>query len=365
MIGPGTERILLVDADSTIPNIALMKLKAHYRQAELIKCNISYYPGRGSDNVTVDASGYDKVFVSGIFFATPDKLTVTGCSDIEYGGSAYDIKKVLPSHIANLKSDYSIYPEAETSYGFLTRGCFRNCKFCIVRQKEGDIHLGESLDNIVQHDYTKFLDNNFLCHPQAEDMLQELIDRNIRCQFNQGLDIRIMTDSKAKLLSKVNCHEYIFAFDRLGDERLVTEKYNLFKKYVDSINHYDSTFFIYCHPDMDICHDVLHRIRWCRENWALPYLMLDIACWDSPDRDFYLDLKSWTNWRQNWITFSFEQFLKEKNRGDKLRTRRSIATYNEGRQDPEKWQNEMSLQAARLVDKAETISSSDFEDLLL
>ncbi len=354
----------VVDAVSTIPNIALMKLNACYKPVDIVRCGISYYTNRYKD-VIVDAAGYDKVFVSAVFFPTPDQLKVTNCGDIEYGGSAYSITKSIPDEIAKLKSDYSIYPDADTSYGFITRGCFRNCPFCIVRQKEGNIHLDEPIVNIAQHDKVKFLDNNILGHPQVEQILQELADRKLRCQFNQGLDVRILTDRKAELLSKIRCNEYIFAFDQLSDEKLVTEKFNLFKKYVCSENHYDSSFFIYCHPDMDILDDVLYRVKWCRENYALPYLMLDIACWESPDIEFYLDLKSWCNWRQNWISIPFEKFIENKCFSNKIRQQRSIATYNEGKQNPAKWLKKIAAKNMQVVLDAEQLTTDDFEDLII
>lgn len=360
------ERILLVDADSKIPNLALMKLKAYYQQADIVKCGLRYSP-HSTRCEHVDATGYDKVFVSAIFFNTPKKLTVTGCSDIEYGGTAYSLTKTLPPEIASLKSDYSIYSESDTSYGFLTRGCFRNCSFCVVRKKEGTIHLDESLDYIQQHDKVKFLDNNILCHPRSEQILQMLIDRKVRCQFNQGLDIRILTDEKSKLLSKLSyLGEYIFAFDGIADKPIIVKKLAMLKKYIPG--DWRVKFFIYCHPNMDIQSDVLHRVRWCQENYVLPYLMRDELCWDSPDHEFYADLFSWCNWPAYCKKMTFQKFLtgyKYHGRLDTIRTRRSIATYEHGHQDPAVWQAKKNMQTAILVEKAESLASSDFEDLLI
>jgi len=43
-------KVLLVDADSTIPNIALMKLSAWHKflgdDVELVRANLPYYPNR-------------------------------------------------------------------------------------------------------------------------------------------------------------------------------------------------------------------------------------------------------------------------------------------------------------------------------
>lgn len=52
----------------------------------------------------------------------------------------------LPYEIEHIYPDYSLYPvhtgygqalNTQTAYGFLTRGCPRNCDFCHVGQKEG------------------------------------------------------------------------------------------------------------------------------------------------------------------------------------------------------------------------------------
>jgi hypothetical protein len=54
--------ILLVDVDSKIPNLALMKLSAWHKakgnQVVLQKLGISGYPGKKKP-VTVDTTGYD------------------------------------------------------------------------------------------------------------------------------------------------------------------------------------------------------------------------------------------------------------------------------------------------------------------
>ena len=104
-----------------------------------------------------------------------------------------------------------------------------------------------------------------------------------------------MTEDKARLLSKIHyIGEYIFAFDQIEDKAMIEKKLAMFKKYVPG--EWRTKFYVYTHPRMDIVSDVVHRVEWCRENFALPYLMRDEACWDSPDHEFYADLFSWTNW---------------------------------------------------------------------
>ena len=101
-------RILLIDIDSKIPNLALMKLSAYHRT-----CN---------DDVGFDITDPDKVYASVIF--RKNKHLVDGLkfyypnADIIIGGSGYDISVSLPDEIELMKPDYSLYPECDYSIGF-------------------------------------------------------------------------------------------------------------------------------------------------------------------------------------------------------------------------------------------------------
>ena len=44
----------------------------------------------------------------------------------------------IPDAVEHTRPDASLYPQfSDTAYGFLSRGCPRNCGFCIVSGKEG------------------------------------------------------------------------------------------------------------------------------------------------------------------------------------------------------------------------------------
>ncbi len=291
-------KVLLVDCDSTIPNLALMRLAWYYRMlgyiVELIRLGIPVY-GKPKERV-VDCSEYDLAFVSAIFDTTPKHVKIiAGNCKVDFGGTGYDIKKKLPKEVYACEPDYSIYPENETSYGFIYRGCFRNCDFCIVPEKEGDVHQEvQSVKELIRHQRIKFLDNNFLGGINCKQFLQELIDLKIPCQFNQGLDIRLVDDEIAEMLSKLHyIGEYIFAFDHIEDKNIVEEKLAIVRKHINSP--WKIKFFIYCHPKMKIISDVLARIEWCKENQVLPYFMRDLTCWQSPEVQTYNDFSAWCN----------------------------------------------------------------------
>lgn len=314
-------RILLIDVDSKIPNIALMKLGTYHKSigdiVQLISLGISYYPNKKKMQ-KVDANGYDKVYVSIIFSGNYDFIIIIGTENIEYGGTGYSITKKLPKEIDQIEYDYGLYPENEISYGFLTRGCVRDCYFCLVPQKEGLIHQVNTIDQIVKHKKVKFLDNNILAWKGHKDIFRELIDKKIHCQFNQGLDIRLIGEENAYLLSKIKyLGEYIFAFDDLRLEDIINTKLLILKKHISK--DWRMKFFLYCHPDMEIKEDVYYRMLWCKRNKVLPYLMRDISCWDSANNRLYTDLAAWCNQPGIFKKMDFQQFMNRRHPNDMKR----------------------------------------------
>jgi hypothetical protein len=146
------KRILLVDVDSKIPNLALMKISA-------------YHKARG-DNVTlvhganVDLTDPpDQIYASIIYKKNKHVLDdiIVQYPDIDVGGSGYDLHKALPDEIENLKPDYSLYPEFDYSIGFSSRGCFRKCHFCIVHEKEGQFHKVAHPETWYNPEYDKIV----------------------------------------------------------------------------------------------------------------------------------------------------------------------------------------------------------------
>lgn len=120
-------KVLLIDMDSTIPNLALMKVSA-------------YHKSKG-DEVGFHVYDPDKVYCSIIFKKNKHKADglrfLYPDAELDIGGSGYDLHKVLPPEIESMTPDYSLYPENQSYYGFTTRGCIRHCPFCIVHDKEG------------------------------------------------------------------------------------------------------------------------------------------------------------------------------------------------------------------------------------
>ena len=188
----------LHDADKTnFPNLALMKLSA-------------YHKAKGD---TVDwwtpMLEYDKVYSSKVFTFTPENPYLP--QNTIKGGTGYRLYNDLPAEIDAMFPDYSIYPECDYAIGYLTRGCIRNCPWCIVPKKEGKIKAYNTWQNIKRQDSNDivFMDNNVLACEHGLEQIADMGGKNVRVDFNQGLDARLITDETAPLLGKLKWINYV------------------------------------------------------------------------------------------------------------------------------------------------------------
>lgn len=231
----------------------------------------------------------------------------------------------LPPEIENTDPFY--FDDEDTSYGFITRGCIRNCWFCKVPKYEGSLKVCNDIERIVKHKKVKFLDNNILAYEKHCEVFQWLIDHNVKCEFNQGLDFRLVNEKNMELLSKLNyMGNYIFAFDDPKYQGLLDKKILIMKKWIPEP--WKFKFYIYYHPSMDL-RQLLDRVEWCRERECLPYIMRDIACWDCESnlKEFLIDITAYCNQPAMFKKITFEEFLyKRHTRKDRIDN--SLEIYN-------------------------------------
>lgn len=130
------KRIGLIDVDGhNFPNLPLMKLSAWHKS---IGDKVQWYEPMLSGH-------QDIVYMSKVFTFTPDYQYPVDADSVVKGGTGYIYPgggESLPYEIEHIYPDYSIYYDRmpwvkDTAYGFLTRGCPRDCDFCIVGEKEG------------------------------------------------------------------------------------------------------------------------------------------------------------------------------------------------------------------------------------
>ena len=200
-------RIGLCDIDShNWPNLCLMKLSA-------------YHKARGDHVEWWRPEGrYDRVYKSRVFTDTysQDTITVTNAGEVVCGGTGYGLGPNLPDAVEHTYPDYSIYPQfSGIAYGFLSRGCPRNCGFCLVSDKEGrrSIQVADLAEFWNGQKEIKLLDANLLACPDHEKLILQLAESRAYVDFSQGLDIRLITPDNVALLNRVRTKAIHFAWD--------------------------------------------------------------------------------------------------------------------------------------------------------
>ena len=135
--------------------------------------------------------------------------------EIICGGTGYGLDNKLPDAIEHAYPDYSLYGITDTAYGFLTRGCPRNCPFCIVSQKEGKkSQQVADLDEFWRgQKHIVLLDPNITASKECEKLFDDLIATNARIEFNQGIDARLLTDKGCDQLNRMKIDMLHFAWD--------------------------------------------------------------------------------------------------------------------------------------------------------
>jgi len=319
-------KVGVIDADlisrkkHRFPNLACMKISAYYKeQGHDVSLLLSY------DEI----ENFDKVFVSKVFTDTPVPEGITELSWVEYGGTGFFFDKApnLPDEIEHHFPDYHLYDDfvnahleagakrgefkefLDYSIGFVTRGCFRKCGFC-VNQKYDRVFCHSPLTEF--HDPSRpkicLLDDNFFGYPKWREILLELQSTGKPFKFKQGLDERLLTDEKCEVL----CHSkydgsITFAFDNVADYRLIEKKLQLIRKHTDK----QFTFYVLCgyeSQDAEDIRNVFVRIRLLMEYGCVPYIMRFEKYKDSPHRGMYITLARWCNQPSFFKKKSFREY---------------------------------------------------------
>lgn len=266
-------KVGLIQIDGKMPNLALMKLASWHRK-------------KGDEVTVLDISGmqFDRVYASKIFV----------------GGSGYDLKSELPEDIELQVPDYKLF-KLDYSIGFTSRGCIRDCGFCIVREKEG--YIREAPFDWISHHKVVLLDNNFLASPKWREKLEYFIRQKLKVSFNQGLDIRLINHENASLLAKVKYYDLkfrrrrlYFSFDDPSLEQLIKEKVAVHNEAGIPSKHL--MFYMLIGFDTTAKEDY-HRFEVLRDLGVLPFAMIYN---DRKDSQRLRDFARWINQRHyNWV----------------------------------------------------------------
>lgn len=262
-------KIGLIDVDGhNFPNIPLMKISAwHKQQGE----HVEWYSPMFSGHM-------DKVYMSKVFTFTEDYQYHIDADEVLKSGTGYfypDGGVPLPYEIEHIYPDYSLYPEfKDTAFGFLTRGCPNNCDFCVVCKKEGCIsHKVADLSEFWRGQKNiELCDPNMFACKDWKELSQQLIDSKAWINFNQGCDMRIMTDDKAEYIKKMKIKQIHFAWDKYEDKNMLVPKFKRFKE----ITQWDKRKLpVYVLCNFNTTHEQdLERIYTLKDLGYWPYVMI-------------------------------------------------------------------------------------------
>lgn len=214
-------KIGLYNLEPAIVNTAMMQVSTYHK---LNNDDVYTYSPLFHDE-------YDKIYAFSIFDYT-DKGYVR--DDMITGGTGFDIKSKLPVEITKCEYDWSLYPDCDYSILWFSRGCIRNCPFCVVREKEGYIHSVEPLNLNPNGEYVKVMDNNFFANPNWNDSVDYLLGLGQKIDM-QGFDIRIFNEDQGEALSQLKHHKaFKFAWDNPRDN--IDDKIELLLDYIKPSN---------------------------------------------------------------------------------------------------------------------------------
>lgn len=210
------------------------------------------------------------------------------------------------------------------SIGFLTRGCFRHCPFCI-NKLEHEILPYSKLEWFLDDNrpYIYLWDDNFLASkPEVwRPLLQELIDTKRPFQFRQGLDERMIAQSEfgeemAEMLSHTKYHgDFIFAFDNWKDRELIEQALKIWKHYNPKKN---TKFYLFCgfmltqSSDEKFYRDIwelFHRIKILMQYGCVGYVMRHEDYRKYELGNFYVQVARWCNQQAFYKKMSFWEFV--------------------------------------------------------
>ncbi|MCC7432042.1 hypothetical protein IT412_00800 [Candidatus Peregrinibacteria bacterium] len=262
-------RIGLIDVDSKIVNLAIMKISAYHK---MMGDTVEFaYP--------LTARGFDIIYASKIFSYTKKPVLP---HNAKIGGTGYDITSKLPVEIEICAPDYSIYPNCDYSLQRFSIGCVRKCEFCVVPKKEGMIKTLEPMTLNKNGKWIYLLDNNLLASKNWEDALLYLFELKQPVCF-EGIDIRIMSEKQAMSLNKIKLKKQIhIAWDNPGDDVV-----NKLKKIIKIIPAYKLMCYVLIGFNTSEKED-LYRVEELRAINVAPFVM--------PYNKFDLYQKKFARW---------------------------------------------------------------------
>lgn len=340
------KRVGIIDADllgrdkHRFPNLVCEKLSAYWKEKGAEVTLLLDYD---------HFKEYDEVYVSKVFTDTKVPKWLKETKKVHIGGTGFYFDKApnLPDEVEHHMPDYNLYNDwinkeiekaknnaisnsqifnedkfkmqfkeyLDYSIGFVTRGCFRKCGFC-VNKKYDHVFKHSPLEEFFDPTRKKlcFLDDNFFGCPQWKVMLEEIISTNRPFKFKQGMDERILTRDKAEMLFGAKYDgDYTFAFDKISDYELISEKLKLIHEFAKNKSIKFYVLVGYESTDWADIENAFIRIDLLLRYGCLPYIMRfqnkNETPWkDSKYRTLYIAIARWCNQPRIIKKMSFRQF---------------------------------------------------------
>ena len=316
----------IIDADllgngTRHPNLALMKISGYYKSLGQQVFLVESY--------NEDFSQYDSLFMSKVFSFTVVPEHILKLPNLTIGGTGffYENAPDLPYEIEHHMPDYSLYEDyvnhkiqdghprsryadyLDYSIGFTTRGCFRKCDFCVNKKYDRAFRHSPVVEFLDEtRPYIYLWDDNILAYPKWNEILDELEKTGKPFQFRQGIDLRLMTEEKAKRFTSTKYQgDFIFAFDHLSDREKIIDNVQLWKRYSSKVcKMYVLTAFE--SQDAKNIADTFERIKILMRYGSLPYIMRHENYKTSKYKTMYIELARWCNQPQFFKKKSFREF---------------------------------------------------------
>jgi len=306
-------QVRLTHIDGKLPNLALMKL-SHWHRAQGDEVTLARTP-----SPSMFEPQYDLVYGSSIFQWSSGKVVKAlreAFPDAIIGGTGTDTVETVEQALGLEEYehyDYSIYPEYQWSIGFTQRGCRLNCGFCVVPKKEGKPKSINSIWDIWREGTDRavvLLDNDFFGQELWRERIGEIQDGGFKINFNQGINIRMVTPEAAEALATIRYYNVNFttrrlytAWDNLGQEKV-------FFKGLDCLTaagippRHVMVYMLIGYKAGETMEEILYRFNRLKDAGCLPYPMV----YDNSNRELkhfqkwavmrYHELVSWEDYKK-------------------------------------------------------------------
>ena len=278
--------------------IGLYNLEPNINNSAMMQVS-NYYKSRGDEVYLYKPlfhDYYDKIYAFSLFNFT-DKSYVT--NDMIVGGTGFDVTSKLPKEIEDSDLDYSIFPNCDYSIIWFSRGCFRNCPFCIVNQKEGNIHTVEPKNLNPNGKYIKVMDNNFFANPNWRKSIEYLEEWNQPVDI-QGLDIRLIDDEQCEILNQLkHYHRIKFAWDNPRDN--IDDKIELLLDYMN----YSKLMCYVLIGFWSTVEEDIYRVNHLWDNYKIDSFIMPYDKFN----EYQMKFARWVNNKILFRTRSFEEYL--------------------------------------------------------